>query len=626
MLKTTVSCLPLTQNPKQVNYSLVNLASMQLALPFPTSAVQKPPKLVLHFIIKEITYYMIFFQGIFPPFSLNLLGMTILIRILDDFADDCSIQQPEVLALSHSENALQVFKDFELQLRNQKDNRKEIMRIIYYILIIYLRRRKQILGSNALKDDDKFYLKSDSKYGLEGSESRKALCYAQKLALTCEKISKLTYETKLAITNFAENSQGQSLFGCLNEPSSKKKTLSIPNGLKGASLSQSLIARAKTSPNEELKKSKVTSQPKKLTQESSFSLPSTAQIPIHSIVQITTTNGSNQFALIPYSPIQHSVATQSRASTQKKQEKEALKEKNQDSSYLNFFRKYLKLIKENPRMQIEDNGLSHIDSTSQERDMILLNNYAATKKSSESLRFKNPRSQTLCKLQDFSRGKYVCPPISSYRYPGALTYPNYRFFDMQAKNCATQELQTISQAKCVGSLDVIPQEPMAVKINYDHIAKALQRRSILTKNLSTFTFDLFQKNYLKQLSLTLTTQSQSSKQSKIRKTVQKQQNLALTYQKVLALPYEKMLALPCKETYAVCAEKKLKAVTYPKVLSIPYEKVYSLPYEKILSIHYVAPSALTYEPRLALPYETRQALLYEVLLALPAGEEEPKFQ
>ncbi len=72
MLKTAVSCLPLCQNQKKPNYSLVNVASLQMALPFPTSAIQKPPKLIMHFVIEDITYYMIFFQGILNLVFLNL--------------------------------------------------------------------------------------------------------------------------------------------------------------------------------------------------------------------------------------------------------------------------------------------------------------------------------------------------------------------------------------------------------------------------------------------------------------------------------------------------------------------------------------------------------------------------
>lgn len=63
MLNSSKLLIPLQKTDETGNYSLMNLKSLQLALPFPINSVQRPPRLVLHFMIHETAYYIIFFQG-----------------------------------------------------------------------------------------------------------------------------------------------------------------------------------------------------------------------------------------------------------------------------------------------------------------------------------------------------------------------------------------------------------------------------------------------------------------------------------------------------------------------------------------------------------------------------------
>ena len=111
----------------------------------------------------------------------------------------------------------------------------------------------------------------------------------------------------------------------------------------------------------------------------------------------------------------------------------------------------------------------------------------------------------------------------------------------------------------------------------------------------------------------------------------RQQPLALPYHKVLALPYEKILALPYQKVLALPYSKTL-ALPYLKTLALTYSKVCALPYFQRLAIAYKEPEAiplpnkekiialpdkpkpvlaLTYHPTLALPYTKVLALPYE---------------
>jgi len=629
---------------------------LQVALPSPHNSLNPLPLLIIQFCHANKTYYIIFYRG-----------RTVLVELVREINEENTLENLNLLALSNSENKVEIYNEFSQDLETLEDKglNQELKQCLYFILIVYF-RRKQILPSQ----ENRFQLARFNGGRIQRKTQLKALVDgAKRLGLPYQIQKKLTCEKKLAITDHSHwqtssssgseepkrhvpnlcealrqerrfrNFEESIIQTIVDKNTSENGWIVLYEPKKQQNLRQEKLTSDLLN-SQRVSKGRIHSQKSQSVQgpialpckETYSSAPITLPVKKSVISQAEIRFNSKKMeslALVPYKSPQNMLTDLSQRLGKLINQR--------IETRTNFIPKVINHCFVHPKVQTILNGsllqlLAKYNSYNIQQTPKIIKVWAKPSQETKQTnivaveRVPQNSSLRLIPLPKLQRGRFL---IFGKNY--SQTHSNLDLL----KTIKNNPIRALPQPKSITTVSLVKKSNSSFRILSKIIDISSQRtfsvHEDLNKNLLNVQLEFFRGlcepvTFSKKLPMTclnriicahyqnwVSTKFETNNPLVFK--AKSQRPLALTYEKMPQLTYQKISTITYVKTLSLTYEKRRPlALTYnkPKIQALSYEKIYALPYEKL--------KAITYERIPALPYQKILALKCEKILAITNGE------